>query len=426
MENLDRRQILIGGGASMLAATTILTAGRALAFSGRPLTLSFAGPTLQIVHDGILSRFADARPDISVRYNPPVRTYEELIQQVLQGSIVGDLPDIAFHALGSMRIFNARQLATPLDSYIDGDPDFAATGYLPAMRKMGQLGGMTLSLPFEVSAPTIFYNTNLVRQAGGDPENLPATWADIIALIRKIDDLGDGITGGHFEYDHSNAWMLQALVMSQAGTMLNPEGTAIGFDNHIGLNAFNILRALGEKGIVDVSRDQARQVFSAGRLGALVSSNSILNALRKQVVGSFDIGVGSFPIPAPDGSLPAGGNAAMIHTKNPERAEAAWNYIKFAIGPIAQAISIANTGYLPVNSTALAQRDIVGDLATNKIYLKAVSISPRLKAPADFPGENAIRIAKLMMDRMQTVIKLKQHPKTALRELTSQVNGLLA
>jgi multiple sugar transport system substrate-binding protein len=345
---------------------------------------------------------------------------------VLQGNIVGEVPDIAFHTLGSMRIFNSRQLATPLDAYIDGDSEFSAIGYLPAMRKMGQLDGITLSLPFEVSAPTIFYNTDLVEQAGEDPNSLPTSWDDIVALVRKIDDLGDDVTGGHFEYDQSNAWMLQALVMSQAGNMLNSEGTAIGFDNDIGLNAFDILRSLGEKGMVDMSRDQARQVFSAGKLGVLVTSNSILNALRKQAVGTFEIGVGSFPIPALAGGLPAGGNAAVVHAKDVERVQAAWDYIKFAIGPIGQAISIANTGYLPVNDTALGQSDIVGDLAANESYLKAVSISPRLLAPTDFPGENAVRIAKLMMDRMQTVITLKQDPETALRELTSEVNGLLA
>ena len=425
MKTFRRREILLGASAGIIAATPTFRGTKAQARDKVSLKVSYAGPTLKIVHDEIARRFAAGNPDIAIQYTPPVRSYEELIQNVLRGSIVGDVPDIAFHTLGSMRIFEARKLAAPLNKHVMEDANFTAGGYLPSMLKMGYLNDNLFSLPFEVSAPAIFYNVDLVKRAGGDPAKLPDTWEQVISLVRKISDLGNNITGGHFEYDQSGAWMLQALVMSHSGRVLNQQGTAIGFDNEVGLQAFRILRTLGEKGLVDMSRDQARQVFSSGKLGVLVTSSSILDALEKQASGNFEVGVGAFPIPSETGGLPAGGNAAVVHAKDPQRIAAAWEYIKFAIGPIGQAVSITNTGYLPVNGLALSQGAKENGTAKSENYKKSVAILPKLIAPTEFPGENAVRITKRMMEYMQIVISLKQDPEIALREMTKEINALL-
>lgn len=420
MHFFSRRELLIG--ASALAAMVSPT-HRANAAPPLSLKLSYAGPILRPVHDEIARRFSTAHPHISIAYNPPVRAYEELIQQVLRGAIVGDIPDIAFHTLGSMRIFETRGLATPVDDLID--TDFLQQGYSSTMLQMGKLGGKTLSVPFEVSAPIVFYNLALIEKAGRDPSRLPSTWDEIVDLIGKIGSLGDNTTGGHFEYDQSGAWMLQALVMSQGGRMLDARGTALALNNEIGLQAFNILQALGKAGMIDMSRDQARQVFSSGKLGVLISSSSILNALKTQVSKKFDIGVGEFPISSPEGTIPAGGNAAVVHAKDPQRVKAAWEYIKFATGPVGQPISVKHTGYLPVNDRALALKDIVGPAADDRNFQNAVRFLPRLAAPTDFPGENAIKITKIMTDHMQFVLTLKENPKEALRSMVRDVNAII-
>jgi multiple sugar transport system substrate-binding protein len=424
MTVVSRRSVISGAGAAIVAGSALLKASSAKA-ANVSLKVSYAGPILRVVHEGIVERFSKLRADISVSYNPPVRSYEELIQQVLRGSIVGDMPDIAFHTLGSNRIFAARSLAAPMDAFIAKEKNFEQLGYLQTMIEMGKLNGKTLCFPFEVSAPVAFYNLSLVKQAGGDPGNLPTSWEGIIDLMKKIGGLGNNTTGGHFEYDQSGAWMLQALVMSQGGRMLNNESTAIAFDNEIGVEAFRVLQSLGSAGMVDMSRDQARQVFSSGKLGVLITANSILNALESQALGKFEVGISAFPIPSSSGVLPAGGNAAVIHAKDPARIEAAWEYIKFAAGPVGQAISIKNTGYLPVNNLALAQKDIVGAVADNKNFQNAVRLLPRLAAPTEFPGENAIKITGMMKDRMQSVVTLKAEPRAALRDMTNQVNAIL-
>ena len=56
--------------------------------------------------------------------------------------------------------------------------------------------------------------------------------------------------------------------------------------------------------------------------------------------------------------LPAGGNAAVMFTKDPAAQAAAWQYIAFATGPVAQTIMVKATGYMPTSEQAVDTRNI--------------------------------------------------------------------
>ena len=64
---------------------------------------------------------------------------------------------------------------------------FLPTAYLPAVTGYyTDLAGNMLSLPFNASTPILYYNKELFRKAGLDPEVAPKTWPEVGAAAQRL------------------------------------------------------------------------------------------------------------------------------------------------------------------------------------------------------------------------------------------------
>ena len=50
-----------------------------------------------------------------------------------------------------------------------------------------QTGGKTWGVPFQRSTIVLYWNKELFKEAGLDPEKAPATWAEMVAFAREAD-----------------------------------------------------------------------------------------------------------------------------------------------------------------------------------------------------------------------------------------------
>src|SRR5262249_14324365 len=67
-----------------------------------------------------------------------------------------------------------------------GEP-FDPAAYLPVVTGYyADVSGNLLSLPFNVSTPILYYNKDQFRQAGLDPERVPATWPEVEEAGQKL------------------------------------------------------------------------------------------------------------------------------------------------------------------------------------------------------------------------------------------------
>lgn len=96
--------------------------------------------------------------------------------------------------------------------------------------------------------------------------------------------------------------------------------------------------------------------------------------------------------------MSTGGMAALILTDDPAKRAAAWDYIRFATGPVGKTILVTSTGYMPVNTIALEEQYL------GKFYDEHPNWKPGalqlLLARAWFawPGTNAVEITKVISD----------------------------
>lgn len=407
----------------------------ATAFAAEPvaaqteIVVQYAIPDIfKEVHEEIAKQFMAANPGIKVKFTQPTKEYEDATQQVLRNAVTGQLPDVTYQGLNRQRILVDRGIAQPLDGLIAAEKDWAGKGYDGSLLTLGQVKGKQYGMGFSLSTPIIYFNADLVKKAGGDPDNFPTTWDGIFELARKIDKPEDKVYGFHFDWDITGNWMWQALVFSNAGTMLTQDEKKVAFDQPPGQKSISMLRRMVTDGKMrDVSGATSLQDFVAGRLGIWAHSTSRLGGVTKQSQGVFTLRTARFPLGAGGESrLPAGGNVAMLLAKDPAKQKAAWEYIKFATGPVGATIMVKGTGYFPANALPAKDPKMLGDFyAQNPNHRVAIGQLPTMTAWYAFPGENGLKITDVIKDHLQSVVNGSGKPEEVLKKMSADTQALL-
>ena len=419
---MKRRTLLTGGAAAASLAATPLRAQ-----SPTEITVLYSTPDLfKTLHEQIAAAFMKANPQYKITFLAPQPAYEEVAQATLRAAVTNTLPDVVYHGLNRQRVFYDRGLAQPLDALIAADPDFKSYGHAPGLLDIGRFGGKQFGIGFSLSTPIIYYNTDLVTKAGGDASALPATWDGIFELARKVKALGGPTQGYHFDWDITGNWMWQALVFSNGGTMLTADEKKVAFDRPAGKTAIETLSRMVTEGTMrDVGQSVSMQDFTSGTMGIWGHSTSRLGGVTKQVGDKFKLRTGAFPV-QPDGRLPLGGNVAMLFTKDPARQKAAWEYIKFATGPVGATMMVQATGYFPSALAATEDPNLLKPYYDkNPNHLVAIRQLPKSTGWYAFPGDNGIKITDVIKDHLQSVVSQKAKPDAVLPQMSKDVQALL-
>ncbi|MDC7222709.1 MAG: ABC transporter substrate-binding protein [Spirochaetales bacterium] len=384
------------------------------------------GDLFDEVHEDLIAKFAQVHPEIEVRVRGTYDNYEDGTQKVLRAAMTDSLPDITFQGLNRFRVFVEKDIAQPLNGYIDGESNFGAEGFNESMFAAGDFDGDIYGLPFAVSLPIAYYNMDLVRAAGWDENNLPKTWDEVIELSQAIDALGDDIHGMFYAWQITGNWFWQSLVFSQGGSMLTSDESQVAFDGPEGvwgMDTFN--RMILEGNQPDRSYNDARSEFAIGKIGCWFTSTSDLYAITQTIGGKFEMKTHAFPSVVPGGKLPAGGNGALIVTDDPAKQAAAWEVLKFWCGAEGAETVARKTGYMPPNKVAAESR-LKEFYAENPNNLTAVNQLPLMTKWYAFPGENSLKITDVIYGKLELIATKKaDNPQMVLKEMTDEVQALL-
>jgi multiple sugar transport system substrate-binding protein len=384
------------------------------------LRVAYAPITFTKLYEAVAAGFMKAHPGLTVKLMPAANASGTMPRDFTL-ALVDDEPDVSHVGLNQIRFYAERNLALPLDRYIENEP-------LPltAHRTIGKIGGETRALPFAVSVPVNYFNNGLVRRAGHDPLSLTAaTWPALLKVATSISALGRPASGFFFDYYGGQALTWQMLVLGYGGRMMSPDERAIAFGDHTGLASARLLDAIGRTGQIDMSRENARMAFAAGLLGGYTNTSSNMARFSAANMG-FEVTMSPVPIQPGIGSLPAAGNAVVITTRNASRQAAAWKYVRFATGPIGQTIMAKLSGYLSLNHAPLEDPDLLKPHVDAHPQYKALySIADALDQWYAFPGPRSEQIAKTIQNRMRGILIGRERPENALAEMVQQTQRLV-
>jgi multiple sugar transport system substrate-binding protein len=424
IDKLLTRRVLRVVGAALLAACAVTPV------HAEDITLDvlYTTPgTFNALQQELAKRFTEAHPDIKVKFRNPVAGYEEGAQQILRDQITGRLPDVAFNGINQIGLFVDRGLGAPVDPFVAADGGLDKLGYYPTLATLGRWKGKLYGLPFAVSTPVLYVNAELVKKAGLDAADLPRSWPELVAAGQKIQTIaGAGVTGFYYQWDQTGNWLLQSLITSRGGRILKADGCTVAFDDAAGMWALKILESFGKSGMPNLGISQARQAFVAGSIAILVDSTSYVAAADRQIGNRFDFKTVAFPLSAPEGKLPAGGNVAMVFAKDAERQKAAWEYVKFVTGPSGQTLMVNYTGYMPGSEIAVKSSDLLGSFyAKNPNHMTSIQQLPVLTDWASFPGGNSLKIIEVIKNHTESLVTGKHPAEEVMPNLVRDVNSLM-
>lgn len=421
-----RRELLAG--ASALGGALAMPSYLRAQASGTEISVQYSSPVLfKELKENIVREFMAKNPAIKVTLRAPEAGYEEIMQRNLRDAVTRSLPDVAFHGLNRQRTLDERNIPVDLRPFMEADPQVKELGFSPTLLSLGQTSGKQTGIGFALSTPILYYNADLVKAAGGNPDKLPGSWDEVIALAAAIHDPAKSRTGMFYDWTITGNWAWQAQILSHGGAFLDPAETRVAFTEEPGQRSMRLLRRFVDEGkMPDIKPETAFQDMFAGRLGISMQSTAQLARYNREIAGRFPLVCGRYPLPAANGRLPAGGNVAMMFAKDPAKQKAAWEFIKFACGPQGATMMVNATGYMPATTIPAEREDLLAKFyRDNPNHLVSIRQQDVITGWYAFPGQNALRITDVINDHLQTVVAKRGEPDATLASMGNAVQALL-
>ena len=282
-------------------------------------------------------------------------SYDALKQKLLASIVAHNQPDMAqsYEAwistlLGGDALVDLGELDPSFKNELDD--------FFPVFIKDSIYDGRLMSLPFNKSVPIIYYNKDLFRRAGLDPEEPPQTWEEFARVARQLtrDLNGDGkpdLWGFEFT-DH--ATLFECLLIQNGGELFDLESRTMLFNSPEGVEALQYLVDLVRK---DRAADfylagyQHQVDFAAEKVAMIVASCVSRTFMAKQL--KFDWGLAPLLRKKQQGAMVYGTNIIIFSRSSLEKQRVAWEFIKWFTSPLNAARWSLNTGYVPVRKSVL-------------------------------------------------------------------------
>lgn len=416
---------------TLLAATLVTLAAPVAAKTELTMFYPVAvGGALTKIVDGIVADFEATNPDIDVNAIY-AGNYNDARVKALAALKSGDPAQLS--VMFSIDVHELMDLGAivPFDDVVTTDEERAwLDGFYPALMENGKVDGKTYGVPFQRSTIVMYYNKDMFRAAGLDPEKPPASWEELAeagaALTKKnadgnVEQWGAMIPSTGYPY-----WMFGALTKQQGQVLMNQEGNETYFNHPKVIDALNFWKDLGTKYAVmpegTIEWGTLRQNFLEQKTAIMWHSTGNLTTVKKNA--SFDFGVAMLPAGTELGSPTGGGNFYIFEKASEEERAAALKLVRFMTSPEQAAKWSIETGYMGVSPAAYETAELAEYV---KSFPPAAIARDQLQhATAELSTHQAGRVRKLLDDAIQAVLSGQSTAEEALGSAQKQADRILS
>lgn len=289
------------------------------------------------------------------------------LSAIIQAEDVKELPDIM--QMSSKGIFEVKEseFLYPVQNFIDMDPEGINIASLnPNALHYASYNNQILGLPFSNSSIMLYYNKDMFKKAGLDPEAPPKTIEELAEYTKKLTiKNGDKIEtfglGTKLRFFLLGTWIpMQGsekyIFNNMDGRMGTPTELAMIKDGTFDHLLTQWQKVLDTKG-VDYNIASPNEGFQSGLYAMMTASTSSMASLitKIQNTGTFDIGVAELPRVDANSTKGTGigGSAVYVFDSGDDNKRlGAWDFLKFLASPEQSAKWFMNTGYYAMNSDA--------------------------------------------------------------------------
>jgi multiple sugar transport system substrate-binding protein len=254
------------------------------------------------------------------------------------------------------------------------------------MWESGLWEGRAYGLPWVQGSRVLFYNRELFRRAGLDPDRPPRTWAELLDASKRIGGLGTGIHG--FGQNIGEKYVLykkfMAFAWGNGGDVFDAQGNIV-VNSPAMLEALEFYLTLAPFSLQE-KQEVLDQYFKTGRLGMQISGAWNIKNYRLEAP-DLDYGVALVPKPAGDRGehVSFAGAEMLVVFRGSPRKDAAIRLARFLQAyPQAKELSLAAGSVFPAAREALLDSTFIADPRV-RVFVEQSMTS---RTPPPHPGWN--------------------------------------
>ena len=383
-----------------------------------------SGAPIAKIIQGYINDFNKEYPYITIKpvFSGGYTDVKTAIQTTISGG--GKPPALAVMLSTDLYDLVNGDIVIPLDGYFNTMPtgkNYLAD-FFPAFLANSYYNGKLWSIPFQRSIVVLYYNADLLQQAGLNP---PDSWESLATTAQKLT-----IPGKRWGIKISSDWpywLFQPLAIGNGQNIFNSP-TDMQFNNPKVIEAVQYYIDLSHKYHampegVQASWNTDPGDFAKGAAAMIFHSTANLTTILSQA--NFKVGV--MPIPGSTkgtyATVPGGGNLYIIKGAPVEEQDAAWVFIKFVTQPKYAADFSIQTGYI-------ASRKSAYETDAMKAYVakvpQALTIRDSLKyAGAEFYSVNLGQVRDIFHKYLQAAFNGQMTPKEAMDKAEAEAQKVI-
>ena len=389
--------------------------------------------------EGIFQRYADLfqerNPGITINpvFSGSYTDTRNTILTELQGGGAG--PDVAVMLSIDLYSFAEEGYIVPAQTFIDGMADGQAyvDDFFPALMANGmdEMGNVW-SIPFQRSTPILYFNADLLAEAGFDsPPSNNAELAQIAQALTTEDR--DGLlvpVAGGFPI-----WMYQSFAIAYGRNIVGDDPTEVYFNTPEAVEAVEFVRSLGTDLAVGPAGGAAwgdtPVAFMAGQAAMIYHTTGNLTRILNGA--DFEVGVWYLPSgPAGEdgtgyGAPTGGGNLYIFDdgSKSDAELDAIWKWVMFLSSPEIQSDWGATTGYIASNAAAWETEPLASLAQEHPQY--GVARDQLQYAGKEFSSYATITIQGIINGTLESILTGEsEDAQAAMDAAQAQIDSILA
>lgn len=345
---------------------------------------------------------------------------------------------VQVNEIGTATMMAAKGATYPVYELMrDQAENFSPTAYLPAITGFyTDTAGNMLSFPFNASTPILYYNKDLFRAAGLDPEQPPKTWPELGAMAQRLRSAGSACGFTTSWPSWINVETFSAFHNIAMATRSNGLG---GLDAALTINNPTMVRHIGQLAewqktkLFDYSGrgTAAEPRFQKSECGIFLGSSATRADILKNA--KFDVGYGLLPYwpdvaGAPQNSMIGGATLWVLKDRPRDEYKGVAKFFAFLSQPDIQAAWHQNTGYLPSTRAAYELTKSQGFYQRNPGTEKSIE-QITLKPPTE--NSTGLRLGSFTLirdaieDELEAAFAGKKTAQQALDTAVERGNKLL-
>lgn len=405
----------------MLSAATVSS-------SGKPLTVN--------LWHGLTGNESDTLKTFVTEFNrthPAVQiessfvTFAQLVPKIQAALLAGAPPDVAIIGVASVPLMIETGVLAPFDSLagstseVDGLKSDIYESVLDFVSRDGKLW----TVPVGGGAMGLYYNKDLFRKAGLDPEKPPRTWQEVIEYAQRLSDPSRN-QWGFLVHVLAGDWAMSQfipLLWQNGGEFLNAGNTRAAFNSERGVETLQFMVDMIHKykaaPLVQIDFVPAATMFETGKVGMMMHMAGILGRFKDL---PFDWGTAELPSKKQKATWFAGYYPVIF--RDASHNKEAYEFVRWLVDKDNHLRWCTSTGNLPVRKSVMTSQAYQQYLEANpamRPFANTVSYA-RFKPPIpEYP-----EVSKVVSAEVEKALYAKVAPAKALEDAAEQVDAVLA